>query len=239
MSVLRDAIDSATGGQPSSPLVTRRSIRAYLDKPVPDALLEEILVAARWAPSTRNTQSTLVYALSGKPFASFKDDLRKFSEDNVPVVSDVPMSMEWTPEQTARAEELMQIRTSWCADEYKRMGQEPLPPPANPMVAGAAIFGAPMLLVLAFDKIVSAANAAFDAGLFAMAITVAAQERGLGTCIATSVTRYAELVHKHIPGLEDKNVVAGIAMGYPDTELPINRFPRTRALPKDYLTYVR
>ena len=239
MAVLREATSSTAGGPPSSPLVTRRSIRAYLDKPVPDKLLEDILVAARWAPSTRNMQSTLVYALSGEPFASFKDDLRKFSEDDVPVVSDVPMSLEWTPEQLARAEELMQTRTSWCAEEYKRMGQEPPPPPANPMVAGAAIFGAPLLLVLAFDKIISAAIASFDAGLFAMAITIAAEERGLGTCIATSVVRYSELVHKHIPGLEDKNVVASIAMGYPDPELPMNRFPRSRALPKEYLTYVR
>lgn len=35
---------------------TRRSIRRYLDKPVPHDLIEKILDAARWAPSAHNRQ---------------------------------------------------------------------------------------------------------------------------------------------------------------------------------------
>lgn len=35
---------------------TRRSIRRYLDKPVPRELIEKILDAARWAPSAHNRQ---------------------------------------------------------------------------------------------------------------------------------------------------------------------------------------
>ena len=35
---------------------TRRSIRRYLEKPVPRALIEKILDAARWAPSAHNRQ---------------------------------------------------------------------------------------------------------------------------------------------------------------------------------------
>ncbi|MDP6776269.1 MAG: nitroreductase family protein [Candidatus Latescibacteria bacterium] len=35
---------------------TRRSVRAYQDKPVPEEVLDRILEAARWAPSARNLQ---------------------------------------------------------------------------------------------------------------------------------------------------------------------------------------
>ena len=35
---------------------TRRSVRAYQDKPVPDEVLDRVLEAARWAPSARNLQ---------------------------------------------------------------------------------------------------------------------------------------------------------------------------------------
>lgn len=35
---------------------SRRSIRRYLDKPVPDALIMQLLDAARWAPSAHNRQ---------------------------------------------------------------------------------------------------------------------------------------------------------------------------------------
>ncbi|MBU6998292.1 MAG: nitroreductase family protein [Theionarchaea archaeon] len=37
-------------------LKTRRSIRSYLDKPVPDSLIEELLDVVRWAPSSSNNQ---------------------------------------------------------------------------------------------------------------------------------------------------------------------------------------
>ncbi|MFH1569677.1 MAG: nitroreductase family protein [Gemmatimonadota bacterium] len=35
---------------------TRRSVRAYQDRPIPMELLERILESARWAPSARNLQ---------------------------------------------------------------------------------------------------------------------------------------------------------------------------------------
>ena len=237
MTILRDA-QASPGGEAPSPLVTRRSIRKYLDKPVPDDLLKQVLVKARWAPSAVNSQSTWVYALSGEPFAQFKAELRQRSEDNLPAEPDLP-SGTWTPAQEARIEEFKRIRSSWCAAEEERQGVEPEPAPANPMVAGAAVHGAPLLLVLAFDKAMSLNTGCFDAGLFAMAITLAAQEQGLGTCIVSSTIRYADLVRKYVPGLEDKVIAVGIAMGYPDTQAIVNRFPRSRMLPDDYLTFVR
>jgi nitroreductase len=238
MSVLGETQGSGGNKTPSS-LLVRRSIRKYLDSPVPDELVQQILAEARWAPSAINSQSTYVYVLSGRPFEQFKTDLRKYSEHNVPVESDIPMGPQWTSQHEARIKELQEIRSTWCAAEEKRRGLEPTPPPANPMVAGAAIHGAPLMLVLAFDKAISVYNGCFDAGLFAMAITLAAHEHGLGTCIVGSAVRYSELVHKHVPGLDDKTVVMGIAMGYPDLEAPVNQFPRSRARLEEYVTFVK
>jgi nitroreductase len=237
VSVLKEATTS--GGAAPSVLLTRRSMRKYLDEPVPDDLLKQVLVEARWAPSCVNSQSTFVYALSGKPFEEFKAEVRKRSEDNVPAESEVPIGGPWTPAQDARIREFREIRSSWCAAEEERLGVKPEPAPANPLVAGAAVHGAPLLLVLAFDKAILANTGCFDAGLFAMAITLAAEEHGLGTCIVANPIRYSDLVHKYVPGLEDKNVVMGIAMGFPDRDAIVNRFPRPRLLPEDYLTFVR
>jgi nitroreductase len=239
MSVLRESGAATEGGSGPSALETRRSIRKYLDRPVPDDAVRQVLVEARWAPSCINSQSTFVYVLSGKPFEEFKAEVRRRSEDNVPPESDVPIGGPWTPAQDARIKEFREIRATWCAAEEQRLGVKPEPAPANPLVAGAAIHGAPLLLVLAFDKAISVNTGCFDAGLFAMAITLAAERHGLGTCIVANPIRYSDLVHKYIPGLEDKNVVMGIAMGYPDAEAIVNRFPRTRLLPGDYLSFVR
>ena len=45
----------------------RRSIRGYLDKPVPRALIEEVLALAMRAPSSMNTQPWHFHVLTGEP----------------------------------------------------------------------------------------------------------------------------------------------------------------------------
>jgi nitroreductase len=239
VSLVSDAAPSSKSDATPSVLVARRSIRKYLSKQVPDEVVQNLLFEARWAPSASNTQSTYVYVLSGEPFTKFKADLRKNSEDNVTPQSDIDMKPQWTPRLEARMKEMFEIRSTWVAAQEKKAGIEQPATPVNPMVAGAAIFGAPILLVLAFDKAIGIYNGCFDAGLLAMAITVAAHERGLGTCVVGSAVRYSDLVRKHVPGLEDKNVVMGIALGYPDPAAFINKFPRTRALLKEWVIFVK
>jgi nitroreductase len=238
MGVQRETTASAGDATPST-LVTRRSTRRYLDKPVADELVQQMLVEARWAPSCINSQSTFVYVLSGKPFDEFKAEVRKRSLVNVPAQSDVPIGGPWTPAQEVRIQVFREFRSTWCAAEEERLGVDPEPPPTNPMVAGAAVHGAPLLLILAFDKAISVNTGCFDSGIFAMAITLAAEEHGLGTCIVANPVRYSDLVHKYVPGLEDKNVVMGIALGYPDREAIVNRFPRSRVPLESFVTFVR
>ncbi|MEZ5728112.1 MAG: nitroreductase family protein [Burkholderiaceae bacterium] len=45
----------------------RRSIRGVLDKPVPRALLEEVIALANRAPSSMNTQPWHLHVLTGEP----------------------------------------------------------------------------------------------------------------------------------------------------------------------------
>lgn len=63
--VLGDCMDLTEG------LETRRSIRSYQDKEVPDQVLEELLELVRWAPSATNNQPWR--------FIIIKDEKRKAS----------------------------------------------------------------------------------------------------------------------------------------------------------------
>jgi nitroreductase len=217
----------------------RRAIRRYLPQPVPDDLVREILAEARWAPSATNTQSTYVYVLSGPPFEQFKAELRMYAESEVPEAPDLVNVRDMPPELKARQEDLFRTRMSFIAAEEAKLGIQPQDPPVSPMIAGAAIFGAPQLLVLAMPKIIGIPYGCFDAGMLAQSIALAAHVRGLGTCITGSNVRYAELLRKVLPGTEDKSFIVAIAMGYPDWEAPINRFPRTRIPVDEFVTFVR
>src|SRR5665647_1356110 len=54
----------------------RRSIRAYKPECVPEELVREILDAARWAPSWRNTQAWNVWVLTGDALQRYTDEFR-------------------------------------------------------------------------------------------------------------------------------------------------------------------
>lgn len=223
----------------SEAVLGRRAIRKYQPEPVPDELVREILAEARWAPSATNTQSTNVYVLAGEPFAKFKAELRAYAESEVTPNPDFPPAVELPAALRARQEKLFQTRMAFVAAEEAKLGLRLGEPPVNPAVTMADIFGAPLALVLTFDERVSPGYGCFDAGLFAMALCLAAHARGLGTCITGSNVRYPDLLRKVLPGTERQKILALIAMGYPDYEAPINRFPRERIPVEEFVTFVR
>lgn len=47
-------------------LTTRRSVRAYQDKPVPAELLDRIIEAGTWAPTGRGLQSPIIIAITNR-----------------------------------------------------------------------------------------------------------------------------------------------------------------------------
>ncbi len=220
-------------------IMQRRAIRKYRPDQVPDDLLREILAEARWAPSATNTQSTNVYVLQGEPFRRFKAELRQYAESEVEPNPDFPPGSGLPPALLARQQALFQTRMAFIAAEEAKLGVEPAAPPVNPGVAMADIFGAPTALVLTFEEGVTEAYGCFDAGLFAMALCLAAHARGLGTCITGSNVRYPDLLRKILPGIKRQKILMLIAIGYPDYEAPVNRFPRTRIPVDEFVTFVR
>ena len=60
-------------------ILGRRSIRGYLAKPVPRALIEEILTLAMRAPSSMNTQPWHFHIITGEPL----DRIRRGNTDNI------------------------------------------------------------------------------------------------------------------------------------------------------------
>jgi nitroreductase len=226
-------------GAVAKALVERRAIRRYLPQPVPDEAVREILSEARWAPSASNTQSTYVYVLEGEPLARLKADMRAYAESEAPPAPDLGSGQPWQGKLKTRQEALFKTRMEFIAAENAKAGLQPPDPPVPPAVASAEVFGTSVLLVLATDKGIALPYGCFDAGLFAQSIALSAHEHGLGTCIAGSIVRYADLVRKVVPGLDDKDIVISIALGYPDMSAPVNRFPRTRVPVEEFTTFVR
>jgi len=202
----------------------RRSIRKFTERKVPGLLIDEILDAARWAPSWGNTQPWEFTVLAGAPLAAFMEANERMLSGGLAAAPDVPMPEAWP---------------SPLKERYGRMGRTILElmgidradrEARNRLYARmAGLYGAPCLIVVAVPRDVAVEYALFDAGLVVQTICLLAHARGLGTCIMAAAVRYPDVLRKVASIPEERRIVAGIALGYPDPDCPLNRFERTRA----------
>ncbi|MDD5170754.1 MAG: nitroreductase [Syntrophales bacterium] len=213
----------------------RRSIRRFKTDQVPESLIKEILDEARWSPSWGNTQPSEFYVLTGEALKKFKAaNLSKFDE-GIPSSPDIRMPESWMEQLKKR---------------YSAVGKSTLDTLglAREDAAGRKeyargmyrLFDAPCLIVACVDKRSSSVEyALLDVGLFIQTLCLLAHDRGLGTCIEACAVRFPAILRDILPDAEDKLMVAGIALGYPEPEAPINNFKRERAPLEEVVTWVK
>jgi nitroreductase len=66
-----------------------------------------------------------------------------------------------------------------------------------------------------------------------------AHDRGLATCILAASVTYPEIAREVFSISENKCLVMGAALGWPDTEAPVNLFERNRARLEECVKWVR
>jgi nitroreductase len=211
----------------------RRSIRKFTEKKVPGVLVEEILEAARWAPSWGNTQPWEFAVLTGAPLEAFKEANERMFAAGLAATPDIPMPESWPSELKARYGELGKTMLDLMgidrADKDAR----------NQLYARmAGLFGAPCMIVATIPRGVPAEYAMLDVGLVVQTICLLAHARGLGTCIMAAAVRYPDLLRRIAFIPEDRRIVAAIAVGYADPEYPLNRFARKRADLREIVRWV-
>lgn len=202
----------------------RRSIRKFKSQDVPKNILTEILEVARWSPSWGNTQPWDLYVLTGKTLAKFKEMNLKQTLAGAATASDVPMLTNWPAAMKARYGELGNVVLS--AQGIKRDDKEARDKYYQNMVS---VFDAPCLILACISRDNLVEYQMLDIGLIAQTICLAAHDKGLGTCLLAAAARYSAEIRKIAAIPEDKKIVVGIALGYPDPSFPLNKFERDRA----------
>ncbi|MDO8473348.1 MAG: nitroreductase [Dehalococcoidia bacterium] len=215
----------------TSAIMQRRSIRAYLPKPVSKETLEEILDKARWSPSGTYTQSWFIEAVSGDAKVKLSEAMAEAGRIDPEGRPFIPF-----PDYDAKC---MQRRRNIGYSLYSAKGiaRDDRRKRAMWYQHNLRFFGAPVALVVHTCQAYSP-FALPDMGIIAMSIMLLAKERGLGTCVEYMPTRYPDVLKDflHIP--EDHIVVLAIAMGYPDLDDRVNNFPREREPLSKFVRFV-
>jgi nitroreductase len=212
----------------------RRSIRQFLSKPVPDELLNEIMSDSLWAPSWGNTQPWEIVVATGEVLKKFKAESAAALNNGLAFNTDIPIPEVWPDTMKKR---------------YKGIGRSVLDSQAiaREDVEGRnryyqqmfSMFNAPVLVMFMLDQDVSLEYAMLDVGSIMQTFCLLAADQGLGTCIMATSINYAKMAHKLLNIPDRKQLVVGVALGWPDTDAPVNQFDRERGDPHEFIKWVK
>ena len=196
----------------------RRSTRGYQKKPVPKALIREVLQLAIRAPSSLNTQPWNFYVVTGEPL----DRIRAGNvERNLAGVPDTREFRRGPGYEGVHRERQIEI----AKQLFAVMGIERHDKAARQdwVLRGFRQFDAPVSIVVTYDKSIHGSDIApFDCGAVVNALVNAAWSKGLGCVINSQGIMQSPVVREHAGIPEDQVIMICVAMGWPDDSFPAN-----------------
>jgi len=197
----------------------RKSIRAFRPDPIPRERIEEILRLAIHAPSAINLQPWEFIVIIGKERERLSRRLIKAYREKQ--ISCGPGAVKPLPKTFGkRGAKTLEAMNPF----FKEMGVE-----SDQFIneGSCNFYGAPAAILICLDDSFSKARLV-DIGAVLGYFVLAAHEVGLATCPIGLITAYEDEIREVLNIPENKNVVIGIALGYPDWNSPINRFKSFR-----------
>lgn len=211
----------------------RHSCRAFLDRPVARAEIEEILTLAARAPSGGNLQPWRVDVLTGAALADLKARVAASlaaapaGEGTAFDVYPPGLGEPWRSRRFASGEQLYAALGIPREDRAARLGQ---------FAKNFGLFGAPAGLFFSIPRHFGYPQWA-HLGMFMQNVMLLAAERGLATCAQEAWA----LVHKTVGdalGLSgDRLFYCGMALGHADDAHPINGWRTERVPLADFASF--
>lgn len=205
-------------------LKTRISIRAFLQRPVEESLVREILDVARWSPSGGNLQPWKVVAVAGEATIRVSElaaaTLMKNPEGEVGEDPVYPPKL-WEPYRSRRfkiGEDMYALLDIPRDDRPRRLAW---------VARNYSFFGAPVGLFFVIDRGMGRGQWA-HLGMFMQSIALVATARGLGTCMQESWALVRQTLHLHFELPDHEMVYCGMALGHPDPDAPVNQLRSDR-----------
>ena len=212
----------------------RRSIRHFLPKSVSKKIIEDLITDTLWSPSWGNTQPWEIVAVTGEPLEKFKKQNREAllaGKDSHP---DIPMPGGWPDAHKMRYRELGKSVLASLA-----IAREDKEARLQHFVHMFGLFDAPAIILVTIDKELLTEYAVLDVGIFLHGFCLLAHDRGLGTCIMAAIVNYPEIVRELFSVPQNKRLVMGAALGWPDPNAPVNQFERQRGSLDEFVNWVK
>lgn len=219
----------------SSALAARISTRAFLDEPVAEETVREILEAAKYAPSGGNLQPWRVHVVMGEARARLiATVMRAISENPFANEAEIAVYPEklWEPFRTRR------FAVGEAMYRLLNIPREDRPARLKWLARNFEFFGAPVGLFFSLDRRFDKAQWA-HLGMFMQSIALLAVERGLATCMQEAWQTRAATVAKFLSLGANEQLYCGMALGRPDREAPVNALRSERAPQGEFVVFMK
>lgn len=216
-------------GGAAQALSNRRSVRAFLDRPVDVGVVRTILELASRSPSGTNMQPWRVYVVTG---AARNELVRRvlFKRAAEPQRERGPRPFgeyDYNPEPLAEPYKSRRSRVGWSL--YSLLDIAKGDRAASWAVAGRnfEFFGAPVGMIFTIDSYLQYGSW-LDYGIFLQSIMLAARDFDLDTCCQAAWRHYHDVVREVVEIPASEIIVCGMSLGYGDPDAAANRLRSER-----------
>lgn len=196
----------------------RRSIRGYQPKPVPKALIKEVLALAMRSPSSMNTQPWNFTVVTGDVLDRIRAGNTERNLAGIPHSREFRIGQPFTGQHRDR-----QVGVAKQLFAAMGIAREDTEGRQDWVMRGFRQFDAPVCVIITYDSVLAESDdTAFDCGAVTTALVNAAWSRGLGAVINSQGIMQSPVVREHAGIAEDQVIMKAVALGWPDDSFPAN-----------------
>lgn len=217
-------------------ITSRRSIRAFLPRPVPREMVEDILRVAARAPSGTNTQPWKVTVLTGEALQRLSARCLAIHNDPAQAAAQQG-AYAYYPQQWVSPYIDRRRKVGW--DLYGLLGIERSDKAGMHAQHGRnyRFFDAPVGLIFTIDRVM-AQGSWLDYGMFLQNLMTAARARGLDTCAQAAFVDFHRAIAEELALPDNETLVCGMSLGWADPEAIENGLVTERAALHEFVRFV-
>lgn len=214
---------------------TRISTRAFLERPVSEGEVREILDIARWAPSGGNLQPWKVHVVMGAARDRLVETVKKaiaenlFGEQMELVIYPPKLEEPWRTRRFEVGEAMYALLGIPREDNAARVRQA---------MRNFELFDAPVGLFFSVDRQFDK-NQWAHLGMFMQTIALVAVEKGLATCMQESWAMRPKAVSAFLGIPDNEQLYCGMALGYADPDAKVNTLRSSRVSVDEFATFFK
>ncbi|WP_411818702.1 nitroreductase [Hyphococcus sp. DH-69] len=213
----------------------RISTRAFLDRPVSEKQVRDILHAARWSPSGGNLQPWRVYVVMNDARNRLIETVKKAIAEN-PLADESELAIyppklaePWRTRRYELGEDMYRLLDIPREDKAARIAY---------LLRNYEFFGAPVGIFFALDRRFDKGQWA-HLGMFMQSLALIAEEQGLATCMQEAWAARAKTVSAFLEIPPEEQLYCGMALGYGDPSEKVNQLRSSRASVDDFATFLK